>query len=146
MAAVANLKDHLKEFARNHGRDAEEVETAIEGSTPLKILIDLHNSEKHGEWNPRKGRSGLHPRLAEVTRAVRFRGDGKTAVHSLRIPLRPGEPARASGNVASVIVADVLDENGQKIGDGDFVGMIAAALADWERLLSSWGVTLPKKA
>lgn len=148
VAAVANLKDHLKALARKQGQDPEQVEHLVNCSRELAVLVDLNNAEKHGVSSRDKGKSGLLPRLGEVTRALRFTGDG-SPTHSFSITLTPGAGTfsnpRAQGNASSVIVADVLDEEGKKIGDGDLVGMIEAGLAAFEALLSSWGFALPPR-
>lgn len=148
VAHVANLHDHLRAFARKRKRDPDEVDAVIRGSKGLSVPMDLNNAEKHGEEKRGTGRwSGLWPRLGEVTKALRFMGGGTPP--SFSIAITPGERTysnpQVQGNAASVLVADVLDENGKKIGDGDLVGMVEAGLAAYEQMLVTWGVSLPPR-
>lgn len=148
VAAVANLYDHLRSFARKRGRDLDEVDRVIRNSRELSVLMDLNNAEKHGEETRGPGRwSGLRPRLGEVTKALRFMG-GSTPP-SFSITIDPGQRKywnpQVQGEAASVIVADVIDEKGKKIGDGDLVGIIETGLIAYEQMLTTWGVSLPPR-
>jgi len=149
VAALANLRDHLRRLARERGRDPDEVDTTIKSSLDLKVLMDLYNAEKHGSETRGPGRwSGLRPRLGEVTKALRFAG-GATPP-SFSITMIPGQRTysnpQVQGDAASVIVADVIDENGNKIGGGDLVSMVEAGLTAYEQMLATWGVSLPPRA
>jgi hypothetical protein len=148
VAAVANLRDHLRRFARERGRDPDEVDATIKASPDLAVLMDLYDFEKHGEEKrgPRRW-SGLLPRLGDVTKALRFMGGG--APPSFSITMIPGQRIysnpQVQGDAASVISADVVDEKGKKIGGGDLVSMVESGLGAYEQMLTTWGVSLPPR-
>lgn len=149
VASVANLKDHLRCFAKKAGKNPDDVDATIEGSLDLAVLLDLNDSEKHGDGGRGPGKwSALRPRISGVTKALRFTGG--TTPPSFKITLIPGErkfysDPQVEGETAAVISADVVDENGNKIGDGDLIRMIEAGLKAFEQMLTMWGVSLPSR-
>lgn len=149
VASVANLKDHLRSFAKKAGKNPDDVDTTIKGSLDLAVLVDLNNAEKHGEGSRGPGRwSGLRPKLAEVRAALRF--TGSPTPPSFTITLIPGARAysnpQVEGGAAAVISTDVVDENGKKVAGGDLTGMVEAGLKAFEQMLAAWGVSLPPRA
>ena len=134
---VAHLRDPLKGYAERKGKPVKDVEEAVEESEGLRIVVDLSNLDKHEEL--RKSRSGKSPRLTNINRVLRLvaqpgRGVGLTLN-------RDGTPRILGGGSASaVIVADVVDGSGMKLGElGAF---LEAALLAWESLLVKWGIDL----
>ena len=134
---VAHLKDPLKRYAERNGKPVSDVEATVDESEGLQIVVDLSNWDKHGEL--RRSRSGKSPYLTNINRVLRLvaqpgRGVGLTLN-------RDGTPrVVGSGSASAVIVADVIDSGGAKLGEVET--FLNAALAAWESLLSKWELDL----
>ena len=134
---VAHLRDPLKAFATLTGRREVDVRDTLQASEALRVVVDLANLDKHHE--PKFGHSGRSPRLANINRVLRLVAEpGKGVGLTLN---RDGTPRIVGGGSAkAVIVADVLDASGAKMGGlGDFLD---AAVTAWESLLEGWGVVV----
>jgi hypothetical protein len=132
---VAHLRDVLKRFAKRNEKRAADVEDAVKASEGLRIVVDLSNLDKHDE--PRTGRSGKSPRLININRVLRLVAQPGSGVG---LTLNPDGTPRilGSGTASAVIVADVIDAEGTKLGElGEFLDL---ALAAWEALLHKWGI------
>jgi hypothetical protein len=130
---VAHLRDHLRRWARQHGKDPAEVEAVVRGSDAIKLLIDLSEHEKHGGTRRDGGLSGKQPRLREVGRALYFAGPGQVSVgHD-----ESGKPTLAlAGQTAIVTTGLLVDESGEVI---DVLhNVLFRALADFEPLVARW--------
>jgi len=69
---VASLKDHLKKWAKNNGKDKNKVDDAFNNSQVLRIIQDLWNNDKHG-YPPRDGGySGMSPRVDKINTIMRM--------------------------------------------------------------------------
>jgi hypothetical protein len=130
---VAHLRDHLRRWAKAQGLAPELVDVAVEKSNPLKILIDLANTDKHGPARD-GGLTKVSPRLSGLTRALRLGGGSIPPV--LEIPLGGGGKVTSVGNTAAVITGDVLDRDGKRIGE--LQELLQAGVAEWEGLLESF--------
>lgn len=139
---IAHVKDPLKKYLENTGRDREIVERFINGSRALKVVIDIANREKHGYPSDRPSRSQCDAYLGEVGRSLQIRtGAQSSAVYT--IDPKSGRPVlRTTGdaNAAVVYRGEVRDKNSAVIGD--FLDFARDALADWERLFTSLGISL----
>jgi hypothetical protein len=68
---IADLKDHLRAAARRLGFDPEDVESIIDNSLPLQLMLDLANWDKHGQLEkPARQRSKRSPRLVNLRGAL----------------------------------------------------------------------------
>lgn len=137
---VANLRDHLKKWARQNGKSTDVVDQAVEGSLKLKVIIDLSNRDKHGGPPRDGGLSGMSPDL------VRFHR-GLTAIHqganvtAATIDYFGEAPQVQFGEGAAVVTsADVIDASGMVIGDA--MAFLEAGALKWELALAEYGVAL----
>jgi len=138
--AVAHLGDHLRRFARQADLNPDDVDSTIEGSQELKVLIDLSNNDKHG-YPPRDGgKSGISPRVLKFRRSLRVStgpGEGET----VGVVLTANGPVlEGSGSAAVVITGEVVDKKGSVVGHVD--KYLEAAAAQWEALLKKWKVSV----
>jgi hypothetical protein len=134
---VAGLRDHLKRWAKTNGKSQSDVESFFDGSPSLCILIDLWNLEKHG-GKGRKSLSGHSPELRNIMRVLQMKADAGVPKPVFSIALS-GQVTVTSGT-SFVVVADVVDEHGTKIGEANKI--IEQGLTEIERLLSNLGVSL----
>ena len=139
---IANLKDHLRRWARQNGTDPAKIDQAIGASNALKIIIDLSNNDKHG-YPPRDGgHSGVAPQVLDINRLMRLTTGGTTG-SSVAITLdasgTPRVVGSGSGSARAVITGDVLDKDGNRLGD--LYEIELAAVGDWETLMTDLGVT-----
>ena len=63
-----SLKDYLKEAAKAHGNDPQQIENLANSSEALGLISDLANRSKHGSL--RKSRSGRFAKLGEVSMSI----------------------------------------------------------------------------
>jgi hypothetical protein len=134
---IANLRDHLRRWAGQHGRDPARVDAVVRQSLELQVIIDLSNTDKHG-YPPRDGGcSGRAPRLEKLDRglviAPRQRGVPVEISFTDQGLLLP--PEAVPGKV--VVFGRVVDGNGAKIGE--FQDLLERAIRVWESLLSELG-------
>jgi len=129
---VANLRDHLKRWAKRNGHDPAKVESSFQQSQDLKIIQDLSNFDKHGPARD-GGHTGLKPNLGKPRRNLVLSNGAFCA----RLD---GSEAMGSGGTSIQTNAPVLDEAGRTIGDIYAIAM--NAVQAWETLLRDFGVTV----
>jgi hypothetical protein len=133
---VANLRDHLKKWARGHDRDPNRVDEVVRGSPALSVIVDLANRDKHGGESRDGGFSGRSPQLRGLKRGVVFgRGKGMRAI------LTEARGLQALPDSAPIVVEFlgwVFDGAGEEIGRVQDV--LTAAVGAWEILLAEWSI------
>jgi hypothetical protein len=137
---LANLKDHLRRWAKRHGRDPDRVDETVRESTELKVIIDLSNADKHGGGQRDGGWSGTSPELTDVKRVMSFSIGRDPHPSSVSLALTP-EPvvlATGSGSAAVIVIGRIVDGNGLYIGD--LYRFLAKGTAAWEHLLTEFGM------
>jgi hypothetical protein len=127
------LRDHVKDWAKNRGRDVSNVDDAIKNSRNMAIMMDLWNTVKHVELT-RNPWSGMKPQLTDICspfqisagpgQAIFHQWDGATGKHTTNVA--------TSGKI--IVDATVVDENGNNIGTFDTIAN--GALSDWEQLIT----------
>lgn len=138
---IANLQGHLRKWADHNSQDKTKVEAAFNNSQALRIIQDLSNNDKHG-YPPRNGgHSGKSPRIDKVERVMRMTvKGGKKSFVSLTLN-RQGFPQKAGSGTAKVIITgDILDIDGNNIGDLNKTAL--EAIKVWESVLDDFGVKL----
>jgi hypothetical protein len=146
---VAHVKDPLKSWMAQRGRNAQTIENFIDQSRNLQIVIDLANADKHGTEAPnadkrtkrRRTRCPERPRLAHVSKPARLSVGPAPCPSSATMLLTPRGPVVHTEGDASVDVAfrgSVAAESGQVLGE--VLEIVRGAVADWERLLSDLGI------
>ena len=143
IAILASLEYHLRRWAHHNEQDPEKVTEVFRNSRPLQLVHDLWNNEKHGYPRPHgQDRSGVAPRLNYVRRVMRLRtqphkGSGVTMTFG------PGgvPVTRGDGSAVAVITGEILDTNGNEIGNAHSV--LAAAIGECEALMREFGLLAP---
>ncbi len=136
---IASLEYHLKKWADHNDYDKEKVDTTFSASQPLKIIHDLWNNDKHGYPPRQPSRSGLCPQLAEIKRLLRLETKAEKGSFTGVIFTREGVPKKlGSGTTKVVVTGDILDRNGNKVGD--FYKTALEAVEALEALLTNYDV------
>lgn len=138
---IANLDSHLIRWARRNGTDDAKIREAVEASESIKTIKDLSNNDKHG-YPPRDGgHTGVAPQLLEIQRVIRL-STGTEAGSGISMTLGPdGAPvisSRGSASARAVVTGDVVDKDGNRLGD--LVEIEMAAIADLEKVLVELGI------
>ena len=138
---VANLKDHLRKWADNNGKDKGKVNAAFRSSQALKIIKDLSNNDRHGYDPSKKGNSRKSPRIEKISTVMQMTTKSeKGSVMSLKLDQQGRPVITGSGNAKVIITGDILDRNGNKIGD--LYNTVLEGVEVWEGVLGDFGVTI----
>lgn len=106
---LATLKDNIKKYLENIGRDKRDVENAINSSIHLQVLIDLVNADKHG-YPTTTNRSGKNPKIKDFAQTLKNNNDGKPVIATIGTK---GEIEIVHGKPPSVeLFANIYDEHG----------------------------------
>lgn len=139
---LAHLRDHVKAWARRRGVGAECIDARVKECRAIPIIIDLTNRDKHGGEDRAGGWSRLGPTLRNIHRQAVIRVGGG---FGRRVVMRGGMDGRVSiagdGNVTAVTTADVVDSDGNLIGD--MHSLQETAVGEWQRIMrEELGITL----
>ena len=144
IANMASLENHLKKWAHHNGKDEMKVEDAYKSSSALKVIKDLWNNDKHGYNSQRVGDSGLSPRVGEIYSTLRLTVGGSEKPSAVWVTMSPqGVPKKSesgSGTAKVVISGDIIDRDGNKIGNLHDTALEAVEV--WENVLDGLGVKL----
>ncbi len=137
---IASLYDHLRKWADNNGYNKNKVEIAVNNSEALKIIIDLANNDRHG-YPPRDGgRSRKSPKLVDLDRVLQLTTGSEPGSGVAVTFGRDGTPMIAgSGSAKVIITGDVIDKDGNRIGDLSEIAV--TAVEAWEQLLQNFRST-----
>lgn len=145
VANIACLKDHLDVWCVRNGQPRRG-DKLINSDQNVALIHDLWNVDKHAELS-RPPRSGHRPKLADLCNALRFSAGtqpGSGAVMTFD-PDTGQLLTGASGDakIEFVIVASVVDQNGQKLGE--FSEICSQAADAWESEMKQAGVVIPPR-
>jgi hypothetical protein len=141
---VANLKEHLRRWADNSGKDKAKVNAAFRGSQALRIVKDLSNNDRHGYDPTKKGNSGISPRIDKINTIMQMTTRPEKGSFIGLTLNRQGRPKIIGDGSAKVIITgDILDRNGNKVGD--LHETLLKAINDWEIVLAEFGVNILKE-
>lgn len=142
IANIASMKDHLKVWCSRQGV-AFYGESLINSNRAVALIHDLWNIEKHAELN-KLPRSGHTPKLQGLRKNLSIStGTSAGAGAFFSMDPRTGmitTGTTGGGTVQLAIVAQIVDENGNVLGD--FTQICTQAVDEWARALSSAGVHL----
>ncbi len=138
---IANLKDLLKKWAVHNNKAKTKVDDAFKSSPKLKIIKDLSNNDRHG-YNPKKrGNSGKSPRVDSINTVMQMTPKPEKGSFMSLTFNRQGVPRIAGSGTAKVIITgDILDRDGNKIGD--LHKTVLEAVKVWESVLDEFDVKL----
>ncbi len=134
---IANLADHLRQWARKNDKNPKQVDEAFKNCAALQILQDLNNNDKHGYPPRNNGYSGKAPKLININRIMRLQtqvknGSGVTMTFgSGGVPEISGD-----GTEKAIVTGEIVDNNDTRIGD--FLEIASKATKTWEQLLIDW--------
>jgi hypothetical protein len=140
---IASMKDHLKAWCTKQGV-AFHGESLINSNQAVALVHDLWNIDKHAELS-RPPRSGHTPKLQNLEKNLTVSSGteaGGAAFFSM--DPRTGKITTGTsggGTVQLSLVAQVVDENGNILGD--FNSICTQAVDEWAKALSAAGVKLP---
>ncbi len=136
---IANLRDHLRQWAAQNGQDKNKVDQTVDNCFELKIVQDLSNNDKHG-YPPRDGgHSRKCPQLNEINRVLRLQTQAKKG-SMIAMTLGAGGVPKflGDGTDKGVVTGDVVDNHKNRIGD--LYEIANKAVEAWERLLADFGL------
>lgn len=113
---IVNLKDHARKACRKAGIDPGSIDDVVDSESFL-LLTDLSNNDKHG-YPPRDGgHSGKSPQILKVDRILRVTTTGEAGSVTVLSFGSGGLDQSGHGSSQVVITADILDSDGNKVGD-----------------------------
>lgn len=121
---LAILKDHVANALRKKSLNGNLIETEINNSLHLQILVDLVNQDKHGYPLTKTNRSNKNPILTGINQVIEFSNDRPMPLLESGEPdilkfLSQNEPSvsmnfggevGSSGNNKTVIRAEISDD------------------------------------
>jgi hypothetical protein len=129
---IANLKDHAKRYLKKRNEAADVVEKFVASVTPVAIIQDLSNNDKHG-YPPRDGGySKVSPKLINVRRVLQVTA-GPGASAGITIDPTTGKQQIWGSESTLMVTGDVVDVNGTSLGSLDKIQ--SNALFAWEQQL-----------
>lgn len=131
IANLANIKDCLKNKITKNGGNREIIETEINNSIYLQIIMDLANQEKHGYPLTITRRSKKDPRVENIHRALTISNKQDDIV------IRRSDGA-AIKNCMTTIVADIVDANGNFLYRLD--DLVQKVLESWETIIKKYNI------
>ena len=138
---VANLRDHLKKWARQNGKRGDVVDRIVDDSLELKVIVDLSNRDKHGGPDRGGGLSGMSPDLTRFYRALVIAPQpGRRSAEVVFDFFGDGPPVQSNDGARVVISADIVDESGNVVGDA--MTFLEAGVSQWEQALATFGAVL----
>jgi hypothetical protein len=145
---IMGIRDRAKKWLARKGDDPAKVDAFIRSKLAVALVHDLANTDKHGELDYRP-MSGHKPVLVKVDRAMALKYDPATGKYETNghfigkaMNMDTGEVSgRATrSNTEVVLISDINDENGSKIGE--LQGILPEAVFHWEQFLSTLGLSL----
>lgn len=139
---IASMKDHLKVWCTKQGV-AFHGDALINNNRAVALIHDLWNIDKHAELD-RPPRSGHTPKLQDLqTNLVISAGTEAGSGAFFSMDPRTGKITSGTsggGTVQLALVAQVINENGNILGD--FTNICTEAVDEWEKALFAAGVQL----
>ncbi len=135
---IANFEYYLNKWVDNNKLEKAKVKDAFNRSQALKIVHELWNNAKHAGL-ARESKSGLYPRIDKINTIMRMTTKSeKGSPIAYTLNLQGDQKIIGNGNAKVIITGDILDRDGNKIGD--LYETLLKAIDDWEKVLSDFGV------
>ena len=128
---LANIKDCLKQKLKERGEDPKAIESEIDNSTELQLILDLANQEKHGYPLTKTRRSQKDPLIKNISRSLR----PSNKPDNIRVERSDGA---AILNAMTSITADIADSNGNLLCQLD--DLVENALNNWEQIIKKYNI------
>jgi hypothetical protein len=132
--AIHNLAiffEYCKEWGKHNGVAYQEIANVRDNAREIRIIEDLHNSEKHPAQ--RANQSGVSPKLTDLRQVLRVQGGVELVFEG------PGGLTARGKDVSLVVYGAILNS---KTGTlvGDLHDVIDEALQAWEQFLRTKGL------
>jgi len=138
---IASFEYYLDKWVDNNNLEKNKVKQTFENSLELKIVHDLWNNSKHAGL-ARRSNSGLYPRIENINTVMQMTTKPeKGSFISLTLNRQGAPRIMGDGSAKVVITGDILDRDGNKIGD--LHEILLKAINDWEEVLREFGVQIP---
>ncbi|MFA4999219.1 MAG: hypothetical protein WC519_00575 [Parcubacteria group bacterium] len=128
---LANVKDCLKRKLKDRGDDPQVIESEIDNSTDLQIVIDLANQEKHGYPLTMVRRSKKDPLIKNISRYL----GPSNKPDNFRVERSDGASIQ---NAMTSITADITDSQGNILCSLD--DLVKNTLDNWERIIKKYNI------
>jgi len=138
---IAKIKNHMIGWCNRNGHDRARIDALIKRCVDLQICLDLADLDKHG-GRPVK-HTGLKLTLSAITRALRLIPSAERGTPLAAKLSAKGTQIMGDGVADVIMVADITDTDGNKIGDLRKTCM--GALDCIEEELRDWGFSLPQR-
>ena len=129
---LANIKDCLKKKMVKKDNDKKQIESEINNSIYLQLVIDLDNQEKHGYPLTKIRRSKKDPLIKNVARAL----TASNKKDNITVTRSDGAEIH---NCMTTIVAEITDSKGNLLYYLD--DLINNALNDWKNIIKKYNIT-----
>lgn len=131
---IASLKDHLRNKLESIGKDPKLVESVIDDSKALCLVLDLWNQDKHGYPLKKTNRSKLNPQIVNVDQGLVISNSSTRASVSFTITENSASYT-SSENAAIAVSGEVVDGSGKFIISVE--NMFRQAVVDLENFLKT---------
>jgi hypothetical protein len=132
---LSSLKDHLKNCLKNNGYDPNIIETEINNSLHLQILIDLVNQEKHGYPLTKTNRSAKNPIIKNACQVLQNAKNSPPG-SSFSFTVGSNGLIEQEGNMTISIDADIYDDKGVLLFKLD--ELIDACFNKWDQIIKTY--------
>ncbi|MFH2136741.1 MAG: hypothetical protein ABII19_03900 [Patescibacteria group bacterium] len=129
---LANIKDCLKQKLKERGDDPKVIESEIDNSTDLQLILDLANQEKHGYPLTKTRRSQKDPLIKNISRSL----TPSNKPDNIRVEKSDGS---AILNAMTSITAEITDYTGNLLCHLD--DLVENALNIWEQIIKKYNIT-----
>jgi hypothetical protein len=145
---IMGIRDRAKSWLKSRGDDPKKVDDFIRSELAVALVHDLANTDKHGQLDGPPF-SGHKPKVVKVDRAATLAYDAATGTYATSgqfvgptIDTWTGQivGAGSSSNLEVVLISDIQDEGGNKVGELQKV--LPDAIYKWEQFLVSLGLVL----
>lgn len=133
--AIASLKDHLKKKFLELQKNPQDIESMINNSDGLKLIIDLWNQDKHGYPLTRNTRSNRNPKVINIGQGLTFTNSAQASV-TFRVNADNDkiDKIQSTDNSVIKIHGDIVDDTGNLIMSLD--KMIESSIEKIENLVN----------
>jgi len=128
---LSNIKDCLKKNIKKRGDDPKVIESEINNSINLQLVVDLANQEKHGYPLTKTRRSKKDPLIKNIGRSL----GRSNKPDNIRVVRSDGALIQ---NAMTSITANITDSHGNFLCRLD--DLVNNALKDWETIIKKYNI------
>ncbi len=135
---LAKLKDHIKNIISQNNGNPKIIETEINQSDELQILIDIYNTDKHGYPLTHPERSNKSPKIINIKSVLQqsLQAGTTSSFVGFSMGMNGQIQTHGGGEHKVVIIADIVDKNGNHLYSID--KFIDKTLFQWEKIIEKY--------